>query len=62
MIRAIQVVLCIIAFMMVRSGEVGKLQALALFLCGFYVQWTPFAAPILTAVEWIVSSLTHTNY
>ena len=61
MIRATQVVLCIVAFMMVRSGEVGKIQALMLFLCGFYVQWTPFAAPIITAVEWVVSALTHSN-
>jgi len=51
----------LVSVMLVRSREVALWQVLAIGLFGFYLSWTPFAEPIETAVQWLVSGLTHTS-
>ena len=58
-IHMIQIVLGLVSFMLVRSREVGRVQALALVLWGFYMSWSPFEAQIVSAVGWVVGALSH---
>jgi len=51
----------LIALMLVRSREVRIWQAVTFALFGFYLSWTPLETPIMSAVLWLVSGLTHAN-
>jgi len=51
----------LVALMLLRTGEVKIWQALIIGLVGFYLRWTPFGTAIVTAVQWLLTGLTHSK-
>ncbi|MDH6137457.1 hypothetical protein P3T37_006889 [Kitasatospora sp. MAA4] len=54
------VLLAIIVYLLVRSGELRTWQVVLVGLLGFYLARTHLADPIGAAVTWLITGLTHT--
>ncbi|MFC1436565.1 hypothetical protein ACEZDB_38630 [Streptacidiphilus sp. N1-3] len=50
----------VVVFLMVRSGELRAWQVVLVGLFGFYLAKTHMADPIVGAVAWLLTGLTHT--
>ncbi|WP_329497344.1 hypothetical protein [Kitasatospora herbaricolor] len=55
------VILAVVTFLLVRSGELRTWQVVLVGLLGIYLDRIGWTDPVIHAVTWIVQGLTHTT-